>query len=80
MYECRRSAITNLTECALWHYDNTFIFTNQSEVDFGIAYVCPISTVATGLLKWMFWIQDEYVAPVPTSKSHIAPARQRLYF
>jgi hypothetical protein len=25
------------TERALWHYDNAFLFTNQSEVDFGIA-------------------------------------------
>jgi hypothetical protein len=41
MYECRRSAITNVvtTKCALWRYDNAFLFTNQSEVDFGIAYV-----------------------------------------
>jgi hypothetical protein len=30
------------TECALWRYDNAFLFTNQSEVDFGIAYVCSI--------------------------------------
>jgi hypothetical protein len=27
------------TEHALWHYDNTFLFTNQLEVDFGIAHV-----------------------------------------
>jgi len=27
------------TERALWHYDNAFLFTNQSEVDFGIAHV-----------------------------------------
>jgi len=27
------------TECVLWRYDNTFLFTNQSEVDFGIAHV-----------------------------------------
>jgi hypothetical protein len=26
-------------EPALWGYDNEFIFTNQSEVDFGIALV-----------------------------------------
>jgi hypothetical protein len=25
--------------CALWRYENAFIFTNQSEVDFGISYV-----------------------------------------
>jgi len=25
------------TERAFWRYDNTFLFTNQSEVDFGIA-------------------------------------------
>ena len=42
MYEVRRSAINTLlvtTECALWHFDNTFLFTKQSEIDFGIAYV-----------------------------------------
>ena len=27
------------TERALWRYDNAFIFTNQSEVDFGITLV-----------------------------------------
>jgi len=27
------------TEHALWRYDNTFLFTNQSEVDFGIAHI-----------------------------------------
>jgi len=27
------------TERALWCYDNAFIFTNQSEVDFGITLV-----------------------------------------
>jgi hypothetical protein len=30
------------TECALWRYDNAFLFTNQSEVDFGIAYVLSV--------------------------------------
>jgi hypothetical protein len=42
MYEGRRSATTNLvvtTVPALWHYDKEFLFTNQSEVDFGIAHV-----------------------------------------
>ena len=29
------------TERALWGYDNAFIFTNQSEVDFGITLVEP---------------------------------------
>jgi hypothetical protein len=27
------------TKCALWRYDNVFLFANQSEVDFGIAHV-----------------------------------------
>jgi len=27
------------TEHALWRYDNAFLFTNQSDVDFGIALV-----------------------------------------
>jgi hypothetical protein len=27
------------TEHALWRYDNAFLFTNQTEVDFGIALV-----------------------------------------
>jgi hypothetical protein len=27
------------TECALWRYDNAFLFTNQSEVDSGIGLV-----------------------------------------
>jgi hypothetical protein len=41
MYEGRRSAITLLvtTERALWRYDNAFLFTNKSGVDFGIAFV-----------------------------------------
>ena len=42
MYEDRRSVITNVTvttEFALWRYDNAFLFAEQSEVDFGIAYV-----------------------------------------
>jgi len=47
--EGRRSVITNVTtECVLWRYDNAFLFTNQSEVDFGIAHVkafcCNFST------------------------------------
>jgi len=28
----------------LWRYDNAFLFTNQSEVDFGIAHVLPTGT------------------------------------
>ena len=41
MYEGKRSAITNVVtiERALWHYDNTFFFTNQLEVDFVITLV-----------------------------------------
>jgi hypothetical protein len=27
------------TECALWRYDKAFLFSNQSEVDFGLALV-----------------------------------------
>ena len=39
------------TERALLRYDNAFIFTNQSEVDFGITLVLvPSSRVQTGLL------------------------------
>jgi hypothetical protein len=30
------------TELALWRYDNMFLFTNKSDVDFGIALVLPI--------------------------------------
>ena len=30
------------TERALWRYDNSFIFTNQSEVQFGITLVITI--------------------------------------
>ena len=34
------------TEHALWRYDKAFIFTNQSEVDFWIAYVYVILMIA----------------------------------
>jgi len=49
MYEGKRSAITNVVtiERALWHYDNTFFFTNQLEVDFGISHT-PIHILETG--------------------------------
>jgi len=30
------------TERALWRYDNVFLFTIQSEVDFGIALVLNV--------------------------------------
>jgi hypothetical protein len=39
MYEGRPSAMTNVTvttELALWCYDDVFLSTNQSDVDFGI--------------------------------------------
>jgi len=41
MYEDMRSAIRNFVtiERALWRCDNAFLFTNQSEVGFGIAHV-----------------------------------------
>jgi hypothetical protein len=43
MYEGRRSAIKKTllvsTELAFWRYDKAFLFTNQSEVDFGIIMV-----------------------------------------
>jgi hypothetical protein len=32
------------TELVLWRYDNAFLFTNQSEVDFGIALVIIFSS------------------------------------
>jgi hypothetical protein len=28
-----------MTEFVIWRYANAFIFTNQSELDFGLAYV-----------------------------------------
>ena len=37
-----------ITERALWRYDNTFIFTNQPEVDFGIAYVLALQCDVDG--------------------------------
>ena len=33
------------TKPALWRYDNAFIFTNQSEVDFGITLVDVVDTL-----------------------------------
>jgi len=42
-------------ERALWRYDNAFLFTNQSEVDFGIAHVIRCHTGSQfGIfgLKW----------------------------
>jgi hypothetical protein len=35
----RKQTLLVTTELALWGYNNAFLFTNQSEVDFGIALV-----------------------------------------
>jgi hypothetical protein len=36
----RQQTLLVTTELVIWRYANAFIFTNQSEVDFGLAYVC----------------------------------------
>jgi len=35
----RQQTVLVTTERAFWRYDNAFLFTNQSEVDFGVAHV-----------------------------------------
>jgi hypothetical protein len=35
----RQQTLLVMTELVIWRYANAFIFTNQSEFDFGIAYV-----------------------------------------
>ena len=35
----REQKLLVTTELVIWRYANTFIFTNQSELDFGIALV-----------------------------------------
>jgi hypothetical protein len=35
----RQQTLLVTTELVIWRYANAFIFTNQSELDFGIAYV-----------------------------------------
>ena len=40
---------------ALWRYDNAFIFTNQSEVDFGITLV---SYYDKGMLILIGWVRS----------------------
>jgi hypothetical protein len=35
----RQQTLLVTTELVIWRYGNAFIFTNQSELDFGIAYV-----------------------------------------
>jgi hypothetical protein len=41
----RQQTLLVTTELVIWHYANAFIFTNQSELDFGIAYVLTKCTV-----------------------------------
>jgi hypothetical protein len=36
----RQQTLLVTNELVIWRYANAFIFTNQSELDFGIAYVC----------------------------------------
>jgi len=35
----RQQKLLVTTERVLWHYDNTFLFTKQSGVDFGSAHI-----------------------------------------
>jgi hypothetical protein len=35
----RQQTLLVTTELVIWRYANAFIFTNQSELDFGIAYI-----------------------------------------
>jgi hypothetical protein len=35
----RQQTLLVTTELVIWRYAHAFIFTNQSELDFGIAYV-----------------------------------------
>jgi hypothetical protein len=38
----RQQTLLVAAELVIWRYANAFIFTNQSELDFGIAYVYSI--------------------------------------
>ena len=73
IYEGRRSAIKNVTsyytEHVLWRYDNA-LFTNQSEVDFGIAHVCIPCCVCC---------QELIDSVVFYKRLHSTPARQGGY-
>jgi hypothetical protein len=35
----RQQTLLVTTDLVIWRYANAFIFTNQSKIDFGIAYV-----------------------------------------
>jgi hypothetical protein len=37
----RQQTLLVTNELVIWRYASAFIFTNQSELDFGIAYVIP---------------------------------------
>ena len=61
------------TERALWRYDNAFIFTNQSEVDFGITlvYIIHIYSIflnAACRSEFLFSVLNPRVAEVITSQ------------
>jgi hypothetical protein len=38
------------TERGLWRFDNVFLFTNQLEVDFGIALISRVTVSILGVL------------------------------
>ena len=56
----REQTLLVTTELVIWRYANAFIFTNQSELDFGIPYVLPKFLInnsqnlsfASGNMKW----------------------------
>jgi hypothetical protein len=43
----RQQTLLVTTELVIWCYANAFIFTNQSELDFGIAYVLYIQFIVS---------------------------------
>ena len=49
----REQTLLVTTELVIWRYANAFIFTNQSEVDFGIGLVeILLNEYASVIIKW----------------------------
>jgi hypothetical protein len=48
----RQQTLLVTTELVIWRYANAFIFTNQSELDFEIAYVVFSMGKETKVMSW----------------------------
>jgi hypothetical protein len=64
----RQQTLLVTTELVIWRYANAFIFTNQSEFDFGIAYVfCVGFVMVTPLLLLLLSNGDRILTTVHSS-------------